>query len=98
MKIRASRTYSTYSNNYFISKEYECSVIPVKRMCFTDLGLTENGVIQPVEINEVTIDPASNSYHILLAKDSHEYTKEELKRKFEEMKANGWEYIEDLLV
>ncbi|KNY38235.1 hypothetical protein RQ62_21605, partial [Acinetobacter baumannii] len=30
--------------------------------------------------------------------DSHEYTKEELKRKFEEMKANGWEYIEDLLV
>ncbi|MCA4281402.1 hypothetical protein [Acinetobacter baumannii] len=55
-------------------------------------------VIQPVEINEVTIDPASNSYHILLAKDSHEYTKEELKRKFEEMKANGWEYIEDLLV
>ncbi|HBI9031924.1 TPA: hypothetical protein JI370_RS13670, partial [Acinetobacter baumannii] len=52
MKIRASRTYSTYSNNYFISKEYECSVIPVKGMCFTDLGLTENGVIQPVEINE----------------------------------------------
>ena len=47
----------------------------VKGMCFTDLGLTENGVIQPVEINEVTIDPASNSYHILLAKDSHEYTK-----------------------
>ncbi|MBF6822597.1 hypothetical protein HN294_21290, partial [Acinetobacter baumannii] len=45
-------------------------------------------VIRPVEINEVTIDPASNSYHILLAKDSHEYTKEELKRKFEEMKAN----------
>ena len=59
MKIRASRTYSTYSNNYFISKEYECSVIPLKGMCFTDLGLTENGVIQPVEINEVTIDAYS---------------------------------------
>ncbi|MBD1229975.1 hypothetical protein IDM33_03535 [Acinetobacter seifertii] len=97
MKIRASRTYSTYSH-YFISKEYECSVIPVKGMCFTDLGLTENGVIEPIEITEVTIYPTSNSYHVLLAKDAHEYTKEELKRKFEEMKVNGWEYIEDLLM
>lgn len=50
MKVRASRTYSASANNYFISKEYDCIVIPVKGMCFIDSGLTESGVIEPVEI------------------------------------------------
>ncbi|WP_394871806.1 hypothetical protein [Acinetobacter pittii] len=63
MKVRASRTYSASANNYFISKEYDCTVIPVKGMCFIDSGLTESGVIEPVEIIEVTIEPESNSYH-----------------------------------
>ena len=98
MKIRASRTYSASENNYFISKEYDSTVIPVKGMCFTDSGLTESGVIQPVEITEVTIEPESNFYHILLARDTHDYEKEELKRKFKNMKSNGWEYIEDLFL
>ena len=97
MKISASRTYSAASNIYFISKEYDCTVIPVKGMCFTDMGLTEGGVIQPVEITEVTIEPETNSYHVLLGRDTREYEKEELKRKFEDMKSHGWEYIEDLL-
>ncbi|WP_421696793.1 hypothetical protein [Acinetobacter pittii] len=52
MKVRASRTYSASANNYFISKEYDCTVIPVKGMCFIDSGLTESGVIEPVEIIE----------------------------------------------
>jgi len=97
MKMRVSRTYSASANNYFISKVYDCTVIPVKGMGFTDIGLTEGGVIQPVEIIEVTIEPETNSYHVLLAHDTHEYEKEELKRKFEDMKVEGWKYIEDLL-
>ena len=97
MKVRASRTYSASANNYFISKEYDCTVIPVKGMCFIDSGLTESGVIEPVEIIEVTIEPESNSYHVLLARDIHEYEKEELKMKFGAMKSHGWEYIDGLL-
>lgn len=97
MKVRASRTYSASANHYFISKEYDCTVIPVKGICFMDSGLTESGVIQPVEIIEVTIEPETNSYHVLLAGDPHNYEKEELKKKFEAMKSHGWEYIEDLL-
>ncbi|NUG53024.1 hypothetical protein [Acinetobacter lactucae] len=97
MKVRASRTYSASANNYFISKEYDCTVIPVKGMCFIDPGLTESGVIQPVEIIEVTIEPESNSCHVLLTGDPHDHEKEELKKKFKTMKSHGWEYIEGLL-
>ena len=43
MKVRASRTYSASANNYFISKEYDCIVIPVKECVFIGLGLTESG-------------------------------------------------------
>ncbi|CAM0588593.1 hypothetical protein R4473_00250 [Acinetobacter baumannii] len=97
MKIRATREYvSKYPLDIFnISKEFDCTVIPVKGMMFTDVGLVKEGVIESVEIVKVEISPSEDKYYITLKQDEQHYSRDELEQKFKNMTADSWEYLEE---